>query len=192
MPEENVAGTLTEEQINLIKSNKKSYIEYGFGPNLHKEIIMPAFKDNDEQSVLIENVSGGALQSSSIPLDKLNPQELIKLSGVAELAAFSVANGGAFAITMTLTLKFDGYTIAVPRWTLYEQETDGSYTELVDISNDYREFNVVRTWQKTRGLGGSANLKHILHVATANVSGAAKTLQFRGDWLYIGNLVKSS
>src|SRR3990167_6343658 len=107
MPEENVSGLLTEEQINLIKANKKSYVEYGFPPNLHKEIILPGFKDNDEQSVLIESVAGGSLLPGSIPLGSLNPQELIKVSGVAEVADFTVANGAAFVTTMTLTLKFE-------------------------------------------------------------------------------------
>ena|SRR3990167_10434056 len=192
MPEENVSGLLTEEQINTIKANKKSYVEYGFPPNLHKEIIQPGFKDNDEQSVLIESIAGSSVQPGSIPLGSLNPQELIKLSGVATVDPFTVLSGGPFVITMTLTLRFEGHTLAIPRWTLYEQESDGSYTELVDVSNDYREFNVVRTWQKTRGLGGAANTKHILHIACANVSATTKVLQFRGDWLYIGTLVKGS
>lgn len=181
---------LSDNEIATIQGYKKSYADFGLKPNLHVDIPMPPFAANDQQIATVQAVHGDAIKTGSLSLDTLNPQELIKVSGVSTIDPFVEINGAAFTITMTLELLFDGFTLAIPRWSLYEVNA-GVATEIISVSNDYRELNVVRTWQKTRGVGGVANMKHIVQIATANVSGGDKTLMFKGDWLYIGKLIKA-
>lgn len=184
-------AVLTIEQITELQNLKTDYQISGFSKQLHKPIFRPKFFATDEPNQLIPSISGSLLGGQSVALSKIKLTDFVKLTSVATIAATTVANGASATVVMTLTLNTDRFTLAIPRWSLYDGAVSPA-NEIVAASNDWREINVVRSWEATRGTGGSSNFKHILKINIANTSGGDKTLNFRGDWLFLGDLVGSA
>lgn len=181
---------LTPEQIREFAGKEISYLEVGFEKNLHRVIVRPDFKSIDSSGILLQKLGGSFVQDESVSFKKINLTDFIQQSGTATIAETTVPSGTGINVEMTLTLNTDKLTIAVPRWSLYDGAVSDA-NEINNVGNDWREINVVRTWSATRGVGGVFNFKHILRVGTANVSGGNKTVNFRGDWLFLGDLISS-
>lgn len=178
---------LTQQQIDLIKSYKKNYGEYGFRQNLHKEIIMPNFKSEDENAEIVNNLP------PNFEITKLSARNFIKRSATAR-SATTLPTGQTAVFTLTLTLSFTGLTLAIPRWSLYNPSTatelESSSNELLDdLEGDLAGLhgpNVTRSWQ---AIQGTNDIQHILKLSIVNASGGSVRFIFKGDWLYMGDTV---
>ncbi len=178
---------LTPEEVSSIRSTKRTYTDYGFNRNLHKSVIMPNFTSDDEAGETIQNIS------PTFNIANLDARKFIKKSATAR-SITTLATGDTAIFTLTLTLKFSGLTLAIPRWSIYNPS---SATELESSSNELLEDfegllaglhgpNVTRSWQ---AIQGTNDIQHILKLAIVNASGGSVRFIFKGDWLYMGDTV---
>lgn len=180
---------LTNDQIAGLQRTQTTYTDVGFEKRLHKPMSTP-FQPSDEQAITIEKVSG------QVTIGDLDLTAFIKRSGVIRITDIVVDDGQTAVIQMTLTMKFDGYTLAIPRWSVYYPN---------DLSPENEIGSLVLQNGVNIGIGSLTGVslyasqnfepvknnqaKHVFTVTIKNASGVNDvSFGFRGDWLYFGSL----
>lgn len=182
-------ANLTPEQEAQIKTYQVDYTMLGYEKRLFKPQPTP-FKSPDEQGITIQGIS------SNVPISSLSFRQFIKRSGTAK-TSFTFLNdvdNNVSTITMTLTLKFGGLTLAIPRWSIYYPDDSDPSNELLEsfdaiVVNGSANSIHLHARQSWEAIQGTNDIRHILKVTMTNSSSADLPLVFKGDWLYIGDIV---
>lgn len=178
---------LTPEQVQAFKASMRDYRQLGLDKRLFKPQTIP-FRSPDEQGVTVQSIERVAIPVNSIGIDEVDISKLVQAAPVAQITPLSVGPSTIVTVVMTLTLRSSGNTLAIPRFSFYDTSVNNS-NEIVGASNEWQEISSYLSYQQTRGNGDEIAYKHILNANILNVSGGTRVLHFRGDWLFIGELI---
>lgn len=171
---------LTRDQIRELSTIGQDYLQIGFEKRLFKPSAIP-YKAPDELEQTVSNISG------QVPVEGLNIRSFVKKSGAVRVTT-EIDNGDTATIDMILTLKFSGFTLAIPRWSVFYPDDSSSANEIGVIGgisaindiliNSYRSFEQVNNKEQ----------RHYFSVTIQNNTGVNNiTFAFKGDWLYFGS-----
>lgn len=130
-------------------------------------------------------LGGTAITDASIDVGRINFTNFIRISDVFYLNDFSLGANTALTINAFLDKNNRGkIQLATPRWSFY----DGAPVEANEVTaatNNIQEISNNMSWDATGGKNN--NFRSMLKTSILNITGAPRIINFRVDWVYLGN-----
>lgn len=130
-------------------------------------------------------ISGAALDDASITASKLNLADFATFSSEATVDSIAIPDSSTITVTMTLTLNVNQLTLAIPRWSFYDNGIISEANELEEVTNEWQELWNFLSWQQTNNTPGS-EFVHEYVSSVVNFSGGSRNIAGKGVWIFLG------